>query len=149
MNENKESKSLLEKIASRPLFAHLSTADDKGPKDSPLWYIWENQSLWMLGHVSENSFIKRIKEDARCAIGIVDFDIETGRVHHLGFRGNAELVPHDESRAKRLFTRYMGEEEQWDPRFSAALGDEQWIFVCFVPETVVVRDQSYMLRGTK
>jgi hypothetical protein len=45
---------------------------------------------------------------------------------------------------KRLSRRYLGEREpQWDPRFVAVLGDRDWVLVRFVPETAVVRDQSY------
>ncbi len=139
------SRRLLNQVLSRPLFAHLATASEHGPRESPVWFLWEEEALWMIGNYRTDSFPKRIERDPRCAIGIVDFDIVTGFVQHVGFRGRARLEPHDEARVKRLLRRYMGEEQRWDPRFLAVLGDRDWMFVRFEPETAVVRDQSYQV----
>lgn len=146
INENKNSRILLEDILSRPLFAHLSTADENGPRESPLWFLWDEGSIWMLGSYQSNSFTKRIETEPRCAIGIVDFNVETGLVHHVGLRGKAVLEAQQEDRVRKLLSKYMGDFERWDPRFHGVLGDLDWLFVRFNPETVVVRDQSYQLR---
>lgn len=136
----------MEEILSRPLFAHLATASEHGPRESPIWFIWEHGALWFLGNYQTDSFPRRLERDARCAVGVVDFNVETGLVQHVGMRGSARLEAHDEGRVKRLFGRYMGAQERWDARFLGVLGDGDWIFVRFEPETVVVRDQSYELR---
>ena len=34
---------------------------------------------------------------------IIDFDIATGLVQHVGFRGRARIEPHDSDRMKRVF----------------------------------------------
>ena len=138
------SRRLLDQVLSRPLFAHLASASEHGPRESPVWFLWEEDSLWIIGNYRTDAFPKRIEREPRCAIGIVDFDIATGFVQHVGFRGRGRLKPHDESRMRRLLRRYLGEmEQQWDPRFVAVLGDRDWILVRFEPETAVVRDQSY------
>jgi hypothetical protein len=134
---------LMSDILSRPLFAHLATSSDAGPRESPVWFLWEDSALWIIGNYQTDSFPKRIQREPRCAVGIVDFDTATGFVQHLGFRGRASLEPHDEERMKRLLGRYMGELETWDSRFAEILGDTDYIFIRFEPETVVVRDQSY------
>ncbi|MGI8997704.1 MAG: pyridoxamine 5'-phosphate oxidase family protein [Pyrinomonadaceae bacterium] len=140
------SRRLLDQVLSRPLFAHLATASEQGPRESPVWFLWEEAALWIIGNQRTDIFPKRIEREPRCAIGIVDFDIATGFVQHVGFRGRARLEPHDEERMKRLLRRYLGEQEQrWDPRFLAVLGDRNWVFVRFEPETAVVRDQSYQV----
>jgi hypothetical protein len=136
---------MMDDILARPLFAHLATASEHGPRESPVWFIWEDEALWIIGNHQTDSFPKRIAAEPRCAIGIVDFDTATGLVQHVGFRGRARLEPHNAGRMKRLFTRYMGELEQWDSRFVELLDDPDYIFVRFEPETVVVRDQSYKL----
>ncbi len=46
----------------------------------------------------------------------------------------------------RLLRRYLGEEEGWDARFIEILDDRDYVFVRFVAETVVVRDQSYAVK---
>lgn len=135
----------LDSFLSRPLFAHLATASDEGPRESPVWFMWEDGALWIIGNYRTDTFPRRIEREPRCAIGIIDFDVSTGLVQHVGFRGRARLEPHDEERMKRLLGRYMGEAERWDPRFTEILGDTDYIFVRFEPETAVVRDQSYKL----
>ncbi|WP_139365753.1 pyridoxamine 5'-phosphate oxidase family protein [Shouchella patagoniensis] len=146
INEKERSRIFMEDILSRPLFAHLSSASDGSPRDSPVWFLWEEGSLWILGNYKTDSFPKRIETEPRCAIGIIDYHVKTGLVHHVGFRGTAELEPQVASKVKRLLNRYMGEEERWDPRFHAVSGDSNWVFIKFTPETVVVKDQSYTLR---
>jgi hypothetical protein len=36
--------------------------------------------------------------------------------------------------------------EDWDERFVKILGDEDYVFVRFEPETAVVRDQSFIVK---
>ena len=116
LDEN-SARRLLDDLLARPLFAHLSTASASGPRESPVWFLWEDDALWMIGNYKTDSFPKRIDRDPRCAVGIVDFDVSTGMVQHAGFRGRARLEGHDRDRMKRLLRRYLGEEEDWDARF--------------------------------
>ena len=138
-----DARRLLEELLARPLFAHLATASESGPRESPVWFLWEDDALWIIGNNQTDSFPKRIALEPRCAIGIVDFDVSGGTVHHLGFRGRARLEPHDRDRMMRLLSRYLGEVRQWDSRFVEILDDTNYGFIRFIPETVVVRDQSY------
>jgi hypothetical protein len=137
---------LLADHRSRPLVAHLATASEEGPRESPVWFLWEDGALWIIGNYKTDSFPKRVEREPRCAVGIVDFDPATGLVRHAGFRGRARLTPHDPARMGRLLSRYMGEQDAWDPRFVEILDDADYVFVRFEPETAVVRDQSYELR---
>jgi hypothetical protein len=141
---------LIEDLLSLPLFAHLSTASEEGPRDSPVWFLWEDGALWIIGNRQTDSFPKRIAREPRCAVGVVNFDPASGLVRHVGFRGRASLEPHDRERMTRLLTRYMGDPAGWDARFVAILNDEDYGFVRFVPERAVARDQSYEVnRGTR
>jgi hypothetical protein len=140
-------RSLMRDVLSRPLFAHLSTSSESGARESPVWFLWEGDALWIIGNYQTDSFPKRVEREPRCAVGVVDYDPATGLVQHVGFRGRARLQPHDEERMKRLLGRYLGEPERWDPRFVEILDDADYIFVRFDPETAVVRDQSYEVGG--
>jgi hypothetical protein len=144
--DEEAARSLMSEILSRPLFAHLATSSAAGPRESPVWFLWEESALWFIGNYRTDSFPKRIEQDPRCALGIVDFDVSTGLVQHVGLRGRAFLQPHEEARMKRLLSRYMGKLDAWDSRFVEILGDPDYIFIRFEPETVVVRDQSYQTR---
>ncbi len=143
----------VDEFLARRLFAHLATASDDGPRDSPVWFLWEGGFIWVLGNVDEDTFPRRIARDPRCAVGIVDFRPETGFLQHVGFRGTAEIVPFERERAFRLIRRYAGEnvrlENLWfaGDLIHAEPATTKTIFVRFRPETVVVRDLSYSLDG--
>jgi nitroimidazol reductase NimA-like FMN-containing flavoprotein (pyridoxamine 5'-phosphate oxidase superfamily) len=134
---------LMNEILARPLFGHLATGSEQGPRASPVWFLWEDEALWIIGNRETDSFPKRIEREPGSAIGIVDFEVSTGLVQHVGFRGQARLEAHDSERMKRLLSRYLGALEGWDPRFVKILDDTNYIFIRFEPETAVVRDQSY------
>jgi hypothetical protein len=134
---------ILDDFLAKPLFCHLATVGTSGPCDSPLWFSWESNALWFIANRND-SFPRRILADGRAAVGIVDFDVAKGRVHHVGLRGFATLEPWDARRADRLLRRYLGQQvDRWDPRFRATVDDEDNSWVRFAPDTVVVRDQSY------
>ena len=134
---------LLDDILSRPLFAHLATSSEQGPRESPVWFLWEGGALWIIGNYKTDTFPGRVEREPRCAVGVVDFDASTGLVQHVGFRGRAYLRPHDPGRMGRSLSRYMGGAGQWDSRFVEISDDADYIFIRFEPETAVVRDQSY------
>jgi pyridoxamine 5'-phosphate oxidase-like protein len=133
----------LDAFLERPLFAHLATASPDGPRESPVWFVWEDGSVWLIGNQGD-SFPKRIREDERCAIGIVDFDLRTGFLQHVGMRGVAEVLPIDKGRFYRLLRRYLGDDEAtWEPTFRTQVIDVLDLMVRFTPTSIVVRDQSY------
>jgi nitroimidazol reductase NimA-like FMN-containing flavoprotein (pyridoxamine 5'-phosphate oxidase superfamily) len=134
----------LDEFLARPLFAHLATASPDGPRESPVWFLWEDDAIWIIGSRRDDSFPARLEADPRCAVGIVDFDRSTGSVHHVGVRGRATVQQFDPERAERLLLRYLGEAEAtWPARFRATLGDRENVLVRVEPATVVARDVSY------
>lgn len=141
----KDARRLLDELLARPLFGHLATGSESGPRESPVWFLWEDDALWIIGNEKTDSFPKRVELEPRCAVGIVDFDAASGLVQHIGFRGLAQCEAHDRDRMTRLLTRYLGEVKGWDPRFVKILDDGDYIFIKFVPETAVVRDQSFAM----
>lgn len=132
-------------VLDRPLFCFLATQADSGPRISPLWFLWEAGSVWCIA-TRERSYPERIEANPETALAIVDFDVSTGEVLHIGMRGRATVVPHDPERAIRLLEKYHGPEmDDWDQsRFpDPNEWGEEMVFVRFDPETVVARDQSY------
>jgi Pyridoxamine 5'-phosphate oxidase len=83
----------MDEFLARPLFAHLATASPDGPRESPVWFLWEDGALWIIASRVDDSFPARIERAARCAIGIVDFDRCTGKANHIGFRGRRRYAP--------------------------------------------------------
>jgi hypothetical protein len=134
----------LDEFLARPLFAHLATSSDHGPRDSPVWFLWDGAAAWIIGDRTD-TFPLRVEREPRCALGIVDFDLGSGRVHHVGMRGRATVEPWDPERAQGILSKYLGPRvEVWDERFQNTLRDPtDQVLVRFEPETVVARDQSY------
>jgi hypothetical protein len=132
----------LDEFLTRPLYAHLAHTSTDGPRESPVWFHWDGQAVWIIGGTS---FPSNLKRDPRCALGIVDWYPATGRSQHVGIRGRAEVLPFDTAMARTIFRKYFGPDEtEWDPRFDDVFtGDHARELVRIVPETVVVRDQSY------
>ena len=127
----------------RPLFAHLATASEDGPRSSPVWFSWTD-ALWIIGNDRTDTFPERIRKDARCAVSIVNYDARTGLVEHVGMRGQATVKPFEAERARKLLRRYLGNDETlWDKRFRTTLTDPENVLIAFTPETVVVQDVSY------
>lgn len=132
----------------RPLMAHLATASPEGPRDSPVWFLWEEGVLWLVGN-EHDSFPRRIAADGRVAVGVVDFDLARGRLQHVGLRGTAEVVPLDADRLYRFLARYLGDDEaSWNPWFREHVVDGLDLMVRVVPASVVARDLSYFAPGT-
>jgi hypothetical protein len=132
----------LDEFLSRALYAHLAHQSDQGPRESPVWFHWDGEGVWIIGGTS---FPDNLKRDPRCALGIVDWDPATGRSQHVGIRGTAAVLPFDVALARTVFRKYFGpREEDWDPRFDDLFaGGHGLEMVRITPETVVMRDQSY------
>lgn len=127
----------------QPLFAHLATASPEGPRESPVWFLWEAQELWLVGN-NRDSFPKRIQAEPRCAVGIVEFDLARGRLRHLGIRGTGSIEPIDRGRLHRFLGRYLGKNEaHWNLIFRSRVIDRLELMVRIQPLSIVARDQSY------
>ncbi len=132
----------------RPLFAHLATLGESGPCDSPVWFLWELGALWIISD-SKSSLPKRLMAEPRCAVNILDFDLERGFLQQVGMRGSASILASDGARLERLVCRYLGAKETWNPWFQGNVIARQDVLVRFEPATVVARDQSYFKNGPR
>ncbi|MFC4988537.1 pyridoxamine 5'-phosphate oxidase family protein [Saliphagus infecundisoli] len=134
----------IEAVLDRPLFCFLGAATPEGrPRISPLWFLWEDECVWIIADTVEKSYAKRVRERPETALAVVDFDPTEGLVRHVGMRGEASIVPLDGKRVEHLLGKYLGpDREEWDPMFHD-LDPDRWGLIRFEPETVVARDQSY------
>jgi hypothetical protein len=145
--ENHKGVDLLE-FLTRPLVAHLATASGDGPRETPVWFLWEDGAIWFIGDRKNDSFPHRLAHDSRCAVGIMDFNKDTGLMQHVGLRGQSTIEPFELERARRLLCRYLGEDPQrWPGRYLHVLENPDNLLVRFEPEVAVARDQSYVMAG--
>lgn len=98
----------LDEFLSRPLFAHLATNSEQGPRESPIWFLWKDQALWAIGGTS---FPANLERDPRCTVGIVDFVLATGLLQHVGLQGTAEVLPLEPRVVTLIFAKYMGNDQ--------------------------------------
>jgi hypothetical protein len=133
----------VDRFLSAPLFAHLATSSVDGPRESPVWFLWEEGALWIVGS-HRDSFPRRIREDARCAVGIVDFDLPRGLLRHVGIRGTGSVQALDVPRLHRLLAKYLGPDPaSWNKEFSRSVIDKLDLMIRIEPVSIVARDQSY------
>lgn len=139
-----------EDVLSRPLMANLATMEAEGPRNAPVWFIWEEGALWMLGH-REGSSVRRLQADPRCAVEIVHLDVAAGVLLHLGLRGRAEVLPMEPARFRRLLARYLGPEpDSWNPWFIqeiAAIDDPEGRWIRLEPDSTFTNNVSYFRTG--
>jgi hypothetical protein len=61
-------------LLTKPLMAYLATDSPNGPRSSPVWFLWEEDAVWLIGN-EEDSFPK--KASGRSALRR-----ERGRLRH-------------------------------------------------------------------
>lgn len=139
-----------ELVLSKPLMAHLATvALDGTPRNAPVWFHWENASLWMLGSAG-NSSTQRLIENPACAVEIVDYDNTVGILRHLGLRGRATVEPNDPDLFHRLLNRYLGAPDTWNPWFIeqvAMINAPTSRMIKLIPDSIFTNDVSFFRTG--
>lgn len=137
-------------VLSLPLMANLATvARDGAPCNAPMWFIWEADAIWLLGSTKASS-VKRIMDEPRCAVEVVNFDNAAGVLLHLGLRGRATIEPMSQPRFRRLLNKYLGVEEGWNPWFIknvARIEDPGGRMIRLKPDTVFTNNVSYFQTG--
>ncbi len=132
----------LDDFLAEPLVARVAAA---GPTIFPVWFLWEDASFWWL--TGEWSRLPRIlARDPAVALAVDTCELESGRVLQVIARGDAELMPFERDRARRILARYLGpNEDAWDPeRFVAGtLESSTTRFVRLRPLDLRARDLSY------
>ena len=103
---------VLDEFLARPLFCFLAQRSGEGPRLSPLWFLWEDGAVWNVARLDSRSYPERVQEYPETAVAVVDFEPATGRVEHVGMRGEATLEPYGRPRAGRLFEKYLGDDRE-------------------------------------
>ena len=137
-------------VLALPLMANLATLCPDGPRNAPVWFLWEGAALFMLGSAGNGS-VGRIAQDPRVAVEIVQFDNAGGILLHLGMRGRAQVLPMDPALFRRLLAKYLGPDRTtWTPWFIdtvAAIDDPDGRLVRLVPDSTFTNNVSYFRTG--
>lgn len=137
-------------VLSQPLMVMVSTLSPDGPRNAPMWFLWEDGALWMPAS-DTTSTVRRLEADARIAAEIVDFRNEDGVLLHLGLRGEATVEAMDPARFRRLLAKYLGPDEAaWNPWFIdsvACIDDPAGRLIRMVPDSVFTNNVSFFRTG--
>jgi hypothetical protein len=132
----------------QPLVARIAT---NGPTVRPTWFLWEDQSFWILTGPWAK-LLRRVRADPALAITVDVCDTTSGTVRQVIARGPGDIVPFDVPRGRRKLSRYLGRDELlWDERFRHYLYDDPadlgtaWIRLR--PSSLAARDLSYQTTG--
>ena len=147
MNITRQKDFEIDVVLQKPLMAHLSTVEVDEPRDSPVWFIWEDGCVWIFG-MSKDSFVRRLKEEPKCALGIVDFNLDKGVLRHVGIRGISEVGSIDNDRLHRFVVKYLGDDKtKWNEWFVKNIVDPLDVMVKIIPKSVVAKDVSFFKTG--
>lgn len=140
-----------EDVLCLPLVATLATrAADGAPRTAPVWFQWEADALFMLGDEGSSS-LRRIEQDPRVAVDIIEYDNARGIMRHLGLRGRASIEPMGAAVFRRLLSRYLGPDEHlWNPWFIdnvAKISDPAGRLLCLAPDSIFTNDVSFFRTG--
>ncbi len=139
-----------ELVLALPLMANLATISPEGPRNAPVWFIWERDALWMLGHAAGSS-VRRLDRDPRCAVEIVHYDNAEGILAHLGLRGRATVEPMAPPLFRRLLAKYLdadpGRWNRWFVDIVARPDDPDGRLIRLAPETILTNNVSYFRTG--
>ena len=134
-------------VLCKPLMAHLSTVEKGVPRDSPVWFFWEDSCLWIFG-TSGDSFVKRLLAEPQCAAGVVEYNLEKGILKHVGIRGTAVLSDCDKERLMRFVSKYLGNDKQnWNAWFVANVVDPLDVMIKITPQSIVAKNVSFFKTG--
>ncbi len=134
-------------VLEKPLMAFIGTVCDEGPRSSPVWFLFEDDLIWLFG-TEDDSFVQRLRADPRCALSVVDFDLEAGLLLHAGIRGVCTLEEVQEDRLKRFVGKYLGADEAtWNEWFVEQVVEPLDVMIRLTPETIVAKDVSYFKTG--
>ena len=139
-----------EEVLRLPLMANLATLCAAGPRNAPVWFLWEDGALWMPGDAAGSS-VRRLAADPRCAVEIVHYDNEAGILAHLGLRGTGSVEPACAARFRRLLAKYLGPDPAtWNGWFVANVAridgpDGRWIHLR--PANVFTNNVPYFRTG--
>lgn len=134
-------------VLNEPLMIHLATTCEEGPRSSPLWFLYEGDKIWLFG-TQNDSFIKRLEEESRCALSVVDFDLEKGVLLHVGIRGIAKSQSVDPNRLDRFVSKYLGANtKSWNDWFVKNIVVPLDVMIGVEIQSIVAKDVSFFKTG--
>lgn len=134
-------------VLKKPLILNLATICPDGPRDSVVWFLYDEQKIWLFG-TRQDHFVKRLELDPRCSFSVVDLNLEEGVLRHVSGRCSALLHDLDEERLHKVTVKYLGGNSvSWNKWFIQNILDPLDVMVELPMESVISKDLSYFKTG--
>lgn len=134
-------------VLNQPLMIHLASSCQEGPRSSPLWFLYEEDRIWLFG-LKEDSFVKRLRDEPRCALSVVDFGLDEGKLLHVGVRGKAVIDQVCSKRLERFVGKYLGSDKaSWNAWFVKHIVDPIDVMIGVEIDSVVAKNVSFFKTG--
>ncbi len=116
------------------LLARIATSsfEKNQPHVVPVWYLWENGSIWISSYRSTRK-IKDLQSNAKCSI-VIDRSESFQGLSAVLFEGQAEIIDSPaetiQEIATRIYARYLGPDGVLEPE------PQEWIHS---PENLLIK----------
>ncbi len=131
----------VKEFLSKPHLARLGTANPKTaqPHVTPVWYAWDGECVTISAFISTRK-AKEVARNKRISV-LIDVAIKDGPTQAVLFEGEAELLD-DPAQvaplAKRIYTKYVGEEGILAPDVSSWIVDPENRIIKLAPQNVYI-----------
>ncbi|MCB1084285.1 MAG: pyridoxamine 5'-phosphate oxidase family protein [Simkania sp.] len=134
-------------VLDQPLMIHLASSSNEGPRSSPLWFLYEEERVWLFG-LTGDSFVQRLKKEPRCALSVVDFGLDMGKLLHVGVRGKAILYQVCPKRLERFVGKYLGKDKaMWNEWFVKQVVRPLDVMIEVQIDSIVAKNVSFFKTG--
>jgi hypothetical protein len=134
-------------VLGQPLMIHLASSSNEGPRSSPLWFLYEEERVWLFG-LAGDSFVQRLKKEPRCALSVVDFGLDMGKLLHVGLRGKAILHQVCPKRLERFVGKYLGKDKtMWNEWFVKQVVQPLDVMIEVQIDSIVAKNVSFFKTG--
>lgn len=127
-------------LATPGLLGRLATVSaDGAPHVVPVWYLWEENCLWIHSFASTRK-VRHLRKRPACAL-VVDVADKIEGLTAVLIEGQADLItaprPEVRARAERVYRRYLSPDELAKPDPQSWLDSEEGLIVKITPRQII------------
>jgi nitroimidazol reductase NimA-like FMN-containing flavoprotein (pyridoxamine 5'-phosphate oxidase superfamily) len=137
----KMTQEMIDQFLANPLLARIATSDleTHQPHVVPVWYTWEDGSLWISSFTSTRK-VQELQANPRCSIAVDE--AQSGYSHQaVVMEGRVELLTEPRELVHKMsttiYTRYLGEQGVLDPDPQSWIHDPENLLIRLKPEKIL------------
>ncbi len=132
-------------LLAQPILARLATVNRDQPHVVPMWFLWEDEALYMVTDVNFHK-AHNLRRNPKCAVTIDD-SLGGLRLWGIMMDGEAELITLPLEYAidmkRQIFTKYLGVEGIMAPTPTRQLTEASPVIIKLTPRRIVTWDDTH------